>query len=366
MASKKGVVRKESSETHMSDGMGALHVAECLRWSQGRLVVSEMADGALVTEERRVGLKVDGALSCWVGGSGSCGDGSRLVVRQANSHAEVLRLWPSIDAQTSMHASLDDYCSYSSRTEFPNDAVADADGNLYVGVCSGKTHLSLSGKIFAPTTPLLLVRPDGGVLRAAEGLCFPNGMVITPDGKTLIVAETFYESGTGAKPPMLTAFDRDLSTGSLSNRRVWARLPTLCPDGITLDREGCIWIAACFSSRVPVEGDQLSDPDGSCFPKNFLKWSGFVRVAQGGKCTGVVHLQANERQALSCTLGGTEAEPKLFMATIRKNTIRHKQKNGCPVFEPLPASGNAVIREIPLPVGASQIDGDSRYCAGCW
>lgn len=197
--------------------------------------------------------------------------------------------------------------SYSSRAEFPNDVVGDADGNMYVIVCSGKGCLSLSGKMCAPMTPLMLVRPNGKVPRAAEGLCFPvNGMVITPDGKTLIVAETFYESGIGATPPMLTAFDRDMSTGSLSDRRVWASLPILYPDAITLDREGCVWVAACLSSRVPLGSDQLSDPDDSCFPKNPCKWSGFVRVAQGGECKSVVHLPADERQALSCTLGGTE------------------------------------------------------------
>ena len=153
---------------------------------------------------------------------------------------------------------------------------------------------------------------------------------------------------------------------SLRNRRVWASLSTLYPDGITLDREGCVWVAACLSSRVRVGGDQLSDPDDSCFPKNPCKWSGFVRVAQGGECKSGVHLPADERQALSCTLGGMEDEPKLFMATVRKNTVQRKQKNGRPVFDPLPASGNAVIRAIPLPVGDSQIDGDSQYCAGCW
>ena len=87
-----------------------------------------------------------------------------------------------------------------------------------------------------PTTVLALVQPDGSVSDAAPGerLSFPNGTVITPDGETLIVAETFGQR--------LTAFDIG-ETGTLTNRRLWASVAPRLPDGICLDASGAIWIA---------------------------------------------------------------------------------------------------------------------------
>jgi sugar lactone lactonase YvrE len=85
-----------------------------------------------------------------------------------------------------------------------------------------------------PRTVLMRVDPNGAVHVAADGLRFPNGTVITPDGKTLIVAETF--------GLCLTAFDIE-DDGSLHHRRVWADLGFHAPDGICLDAEGNIWVA---------------------------------------------------------------------------------------------------------------------------
>ena len=101
----------------------------------------------------------------------------------------------------------------------------------------------------------------------ADGVAFPNGMVVTPDNKTLIVAESYANR--------LTAFDID-ADGSLSNRRVWASLPGGAPDGICLDAEGTIWYADV--------------PNKCC-----------VRVREGGEVLQRLNL---DRGCFACMLGG--------------------------------------------------------------
>ena len=108
-------------------------------------------------------------------------------------------------------------------------------------------------------------------------MAFPNGTVITPDGKTLIVGETF-----GAR---LTAFDIE-PDGSLSNRRVWAALENAVPDGICLDADGAIWVASPRSAEV-------------------------LRVKQGGEVTDRVTVAT---QAFACMLGGPDRQT-LFVLT---------------------------------------------------
>jgi len=122
----------------------------------------------------------------------------------------------------------------------------------------------------APTTTnLVLVHPDGRIEEAASGLKFPNGTVITPDGGTLIVGESF--------DACLTAFDVG-AEGRLTNRREWARLERSVPDGICLDAEGGIWVASPISHAV-------------------------LRVLEGGEVT---HRVSVEHQAFACMLGGPE------------------------------------------------------------
>ena len=93
--------------------------------------------------------------------------------------------------------------------------------------------MEFPGGEFAPGT-VALVRPDGGVRQVASDVAFPNGMAVTPDNSTLILAETYAHR--------LTAFDI-AADGSLSNRRVWADLGDAFPDGICLDSEGAVWYA---------------------------------------------------------------------------------------------------------------------------
>jgi sugar lactone lactonase YvrE len=120
---------------------------------------------------------------------------------------------------------------------------------------------------------------NGAASIAAGDLWFPNGMVIVPGGKMLIVAETF--------AARLTAFDLD--NGRLANRRVFAGLPGLFPDGICLDAEGAVWVACAGARKV-------------------------VRVIEGGRITGEILLE--DRSAYACMLGGDDRRD-LYLCTAR-------------------------------------------------
>ena len=118
-----------------------------------------------------------------------------------------------------------------------NDMVVDAAGRAYVGNFGYDRHNNEAPR----SACLARVDPDGRVVRAAEDLEFPNGTVITPDGKTLIVGETYASR--------LSAFDVG-ADGALSNRRVFAELPGCFPDGICLDAEGALWVTNPRGDRV--------------------------------------------------------------------------------------------------------------------
>jgi sugar lactone lactonase YvrE len=154
-----------------------------------------------------------------------------------------------------------------------NDMVVDAAGRAYVG----NFGFDLHGGGERAQAALLRVDPDGSVHVAAEGLDFPNGTVITPDGRTLILGETL-----GAR---LTAFDV-APDGALSGRRTWAQLDGILPDGICLDAEGAIWVASPVSHAV-------------------------LRIAPGGEVLQRVPL---ENQSFACMLGGPEGRT-LFVCT---------------------------------------------------
>lgn len=163
----------------------------------------------------------------------------------------------------------------SDRVSAPcNDMVVDADGRAYVGNFGFERH---KGEDPA-TTSVWRVDPDGSVHHAADDLFFPNGAVITPDGKSLIIGETFANR--------LTAFDK-APDGSLSNRRIFADTPGCFPDGICLDAEGAVWVADPRGKRV-------------------------VRVFDGGRIAEEIPL--GNRGAYACMLGGPDRR-HLFVIT---------------------------------------------------
>lgn len=153
-----------------------------------------------------------------------------------------------------------------------NEIVVDGRGNIYL---NGADFEFVAG---APPKPgyIKLVTPDGRLRQVADEIQFPNGMVITPDNRTLIVSESF--------AGRLTAFDID-ADAALSNRRVFA--DGLGPDGICLDAEGAIWVST----------------GGNCV----------VRVAEGGKVLQRVDL-GTDRAPFALMLGGPDRRT-LFILT---------------------------------------------------
>jgi sugar lactone lactonase YvrE len=137
-----------------------------------------------------------------------------------------------------------------------NDIVVDGRGNAYVG----NIGFDFPGGEFAPGI-LALVAPDGSARQVAEGVAFPNGIAVTPDNSTLILAESYGNT--------LTAFDI-AADGRLSNQRVWADLDGGVPDGICIDAEGAVWYAdvpnmRCVRVREGGEVLQTIDADRGCF-----------------------------------------------------------------------------------------------------
>ena len=154
-----------------------------------------------------------------------------------------------------------------------NELVVDGRGNAYV---NGPGFDMMAGAEFAPGG-VALVTPDGSARQVADDIAFPNGMLVTADNSTLIVADSYSKC--------LTAFDI-AADGSLANRRVWADLGDGVPDGICLDAENAVWY-----------GDV---PNKRC-----------VRVSEGGD---VLQTIALDRGCFACALGGADRRTLFMMA----------------------------------------------------
>lgn len=210
-----------------------IYFGEGPRWRNGRLWFSDFYSHRVcsvdLAGDLRTELEVEGRPS----GLGWMPDGSLLVVRM--ELRQLWRRWP--DGRFEPHADLADHSAF-----LCNDLVVDAQGRAYVGNfgfdLDAEIHARGAESVLAdhPTTVLALVQPDGSVSDAAPGqrFSFPNGMVITPDGRTLILGETL--------AGRLTALDIG-ADGTLSNRREWAPTWPAIPDGIALDAAGAVWIA---------------------------------------------------------------------------------------------------------------------------
>jgi sugar lactone lactonase YvrE len=190
-------------------------------------------------------------------------DGRLLIV----SASDGLLLRREQDGSLVTHADLTSFANHPW-----NEIVVDGRGHAYVN----NIGFNFPDCEFAPGI-LALVTPDGSIRQVADDVAFPNGMVVTPDNGTLILAESY-----GAR---LTAFDI-APDGSLSNRRVWADLDGGAPDGICLDAEGAIWY-----------GDV---PNQRC-----------VRVREGGEVLQTIEL---DRGCFACTLGGADMTTLFLLA----------------------------------------------------
>ncbi|MGN9793080.1 SMP-30/gluconolactonase/LRE family protein [Streptomyces sp. OZ13] len=179
-----------------------------------------------------------------------------------------------------------------------NDIVVDGRGNAYVN------SIGFDMMAGAPYEPgfVALVTPDGTVRQVADGLAFPNGMAVTADNSTLVVAESYGHC--------LAAFDIDAG-GGLSGRRVWAHLGDGTPDGICLDAAGAVWYADVPGKRC-------------------------VRVAEGGQVLQAVEL---DRGGFACTLGGPDGTTLFVVAA--------EWSDGP---EPVPAgTGQVLTTEVGVP-----------------
>jgi sugar lactone lactonase YvrE len=254
----------------LADG---LHFGEGPRWHQGKLWFSDFFDYAVKTVDLAGAVETKVPVAGRPSGLGWLPDGRMLIVSMTDRL--VLRLEP--DALV-VHADLSDIATFHC-----NDMVVDDAGRAYVGnfgfdLDTAETSGDFAGALAAyEGATIARVDPDGSVHSAATGLQFPNGSVITPDGRTLIVAESL-----GRR---LSAFDI-APDASLSNQRTWAETGSYVPDGICLDEEGAIWVADAGGPHC-------------------------VRIREGGEVLQVVD---TEQRCFACMLGGEDGRT-LFMIT---------------------------------------------------
>lgn len=246
--------------------MDGLCFPEGPRWHEGRLWFSDMHGPHVIALDMAGKSEIIATVENSPSGLGWLPDGRLLIVSMKDRKLLVR----TADGQLKEHADLSKLASFHC-----NDMVVDAQGRAYVG--------NFGYDLFTrqPRKPaeIILVTPDGKARVAADNIQFPNGTVITPDGKTLIVGESM--------GGCLTAFDI-AADGGLSNRRVWAKMEGAVPDGIALDAEGGVWVASPVS--------------GACY-----------RVIEGGKITDTVEV---EHEAFACALGGP-GRKTLFIATAK-------------------------------------------------
>ncbi|MCZ6642472.1 MAG: SMP-30/gluconolactonase/LRE family protein [Gammaproteobacteria bacterium] len=234
------------------------------RWHEGRLWLSDMHAHEVLAVSTDGEVETIVEIPNWPSGLGWLPNGDLLVVSMTD---RCLLRYDGTNLTT--HADLSGLASFHC-----NDMVVAASGRAYVG----NFGFDLQARAEFRPAELICVDPDGSARIVAEDLRFPNGSVITPDGKTLIVGETF-----GSR---LTAFDIQ-ANGNLENRRVWAELPEgAVPDGICLDAENGIWSASPASNEC-------------------------IRQTEGGQVTHRVDV---EQGAFACMLGGEEGNT-LFILT---------------------------------------------------
>lgn len=250
--------------------IGGLAFTECPRWHDGRLYFSDQHSYRVFAVSMDGSAEVIAHVPQRPSGLGWLPGGDLLIVSMLDRR--IMRL--GSDRNLTLYADLADVA-----TGDTNDMVVDRDGRAWVG----NFGFDLHGGAPACTASLLCVEPDGSAHIAADGLGFPNGSVLTPDGRTLIVAETLMNR--------LSAFAVD--AGKLGARRTWAAFgpePTstnvdeviaqadVLPDGICLDAEGAVWVADITHSRL-------------------------IRVAEGGR---ILQSLATPLPPFACMLGGDD------------------------------------------------------------
>jgi sugar lactone lactonase YvrE len=240
--------------------LAGLYFGECPRWHEGRLWYSDFFDHAVCsvsTEgERRVEVDFDGEPA----GLGWLPDGRLLI----NSRLDRVVMRREDDGTLVVHGELRPWATWNA-----NDMVVATNGQAYAGNFGFDLDGLYEGRLGPSdirTASLIRVDPDGTSSEAASDLAFPNGAVITEDASTLIIAESM-----GGR---LSAFDR-AADGTLGNRREWAALSGVAPDGICLCEDNTVWVANALAAEC-------------------------VRVAEGGE---VLERVATSTNCFACMLG---------------------------------------------------------------
>ncbi len=263
---------------------------ESPRWHDGRLWFADWGAQELIAVDlegrSEVVVRVPSFPFCvdWLP------DGRLLIV----SARDRLLLRREPDGSLATHADL------SGLSDYPwNEIVVDGRGTAYVN----NIGFEFPCGEFAPGTVALLT-PDGSVRQVADGVAFPNGMAVTPDNSTLIVAESYANK--------LTAFDI-VEDGGLSNRRVWADLGDGVPDGLCLDAEGAVWYADVPNKRC-------------------------VRVREGGEVLQTIDL---DRGCFACMLGGPDGKTLFLVAQEwrgMESAADEEERTGQILTAPAPAA----------------------------
>lgn len=260
---------------------------ESPRWHDGRLWFSDWGANQVIVLGTDGGSEVVATVESFPMCIDFLPDGRLVVVDSA--HQQLLR--QAADGGLVRHADLSDV----SRKPW-NDIVVDDTGRIYVNTIG----FDFPGGEFAPGL-IALVTQDGQVRTVADELAFPNGMLITPDGGTLIVAESYASC--------LTAYDI-AGNGDLGNRRVWAQTPGDHPDGICIDTDGAVWYADVGNQHC-------------------------VRVREGGEVLDTVQL---DRGAFACALSRGD-DPRLYVVGQNYGGDESADPSGQVVTFPAPAPG---------------------------
>ena len=245
------------------------------RWHGGRLWFSDFyRRGVYSIAQDGSDERLEHEVATQPSGLGWAPNGDLLCVSAVDQ--KILRF---SDRGVTTHADIAAHCGF-----WANDMVVSSTGHAYVGSFGFDLDTELGARgmdgLLAwppPTTNVVVVGPDGAILQVVPDMSFPNGSVITPDGATLIVGETF--------AGRLSAFTID-EDGTLSNRRLWAQLEWVAPDGNCLDANGDVWVANPITNQC-------------------------VLVREGGEVIATVTTTIN---AFACMLGGDDGRT-LFVMT---------------------------------------------------
>jgi sugar lactone lactonase YvrE len=268
-----------------------LTFAEGARWHDGRLWFSDMYTQRVLAMDPQGRAETMASVPQRPSGLGFLPDGTPLVVSMLDRRVLAIRT----GGRTEMFADL------SEVTGGPcNDMVVDARGRAYVGNFGYEKWKGAPQRL----TRIVRVDPDASVHPTGTEILFPNGMVITPDGRTLIVAETFSHR--------MSMYDID-DAGDLRNPRVYAEIEGCNPDGLALDAEAAVWVA---------------DPAGKrC-----------RRVFEGGRIEREIGFRDNYG-AYTCALGGEDRRTLFIVTCTDSGPQMAERRDGCIEAIPVDVAG---------------------------